>query len=583
MDAKNKRYQFFVIFSLLGILLPALLAIHARPVHGSASLLQSHAEVVILADPDDPYYPLAEEIAGMEDAPLAPDLTTALAYQPDFLLWVASPSSFSDAVFVEFGLTMKGQLSAVSTGIITGSSLESARELWGRSAQVRSEVFFAVNAPNQSARIFEGRIREITQSSVETQPLTKPNFIEALRSADYLTFTGHGGNSYLGLKEGLTLTPADIPSLNSPIVATGSCQTVRPWRENSIALRFVDQGVTAYSGFVFSPNEGYLLGEFDELPFRYTWPDFPIGHVIQSQNRGTMQGYAYFPFQYLLGDPRTSLQTEPPYQMVDDRQKGDERILRLENVPAGVIPIRVTDGADYSFVNVPGVTSASERDPFYNSRLQMADVQNDKLLLLVHEGGDLTLQLRKQIPWYWLPLDILFDSLDHTLIFSQQASGDFLALGFSVLPLLWVGWQLSKRRLTRKQVLPAVAFGVVVSVLQGVYVLARLDDVTIISKEVALSPISLVAAFILSMCGALIFFRARSWIGRFVALSVVTFPTWAPMIFGLLASAVINIFSISELGTPLYNYALGLISVGAFTVGIVVSGLALKFIKPRAK
>lgn len=581
MVTKNKRRRFFVITSLLGMFL--LVGIPAQTVHSSAPLPQSQTGIVVLADPNDPYYPLAEEIAGTEKAPLAPDLTTALAYKPEFLLWVASPSFFLDTVFVEFGLTMKGQPSAVSTGIITGSSIESARELWERSSEVRSQAFFAVNAPNPSARIFEGRIMEITQNSVETQPLTKPNFVNALQSADYLTFTGHGGNSYLGLKEGLTLVPTDIPSLNSPIVATGSCQTIRPWRENSIALRFVDQGVTAYSGFVFSPNEGYLLGEFDELPFRYTWPDFTIGHVIQAQNRGTLQGFAYFPFQFLLGDPRTSLQAEPPYRVVDDRQNGDKRVLKLEDVPAGIIPIRVTGGADYRFVKVPGVTSASGRDPFYNSRLQMVDMQNDKLILLVHEGGDLTIQLRKRIPWYWFPLDILLDSLDHTLIFSQQSSGDMLALGFSVLPLLWVGWQFFKRRFPRKQVRLAATFGIAVSVLQGVYVLARLDDVTISSKEVAFSPLSLLAAFLLSACGALLFIRARSWLGRLVALSVVTFPTWAPMIFGLLASAVINIFSISELGKPLYNYSLGLISVGAFLVSVVFSGLALKYIKPRAE
>lgn len=573
----NKQCQYCVIASLLGMFL--LLGIPAQTVHGSTPPPQSQTELVILADPDDPYYPLAEEIAGTEDAPLAPDLTTALAYQPEFLLWVASPSSFSDAVFAEFGLTMKGQPSAISTGIITGSTLEIARELWERSGQVRSRVFFAVNAPNPSARILEGRITEITQNSVETQPLTKPNFVNALQTADYLTFTGHGGNSYLGLKEGLTLVPADIPFLNSPIVATGSCQTVRPWRDNSIALRFVDQGVTAYSGFVFSPNEGYLLGEFDELPFRHTWPDFPIGHVIQAQNRGTLQGFAYFPFQFLLGDPRISLQAEPPYQVVDDRQNGDERVLKLQNVPAGIIPIRVMGGAEYSFVKVPGGTSASERDPFYNSRLQMVDMQDDKLILLLHNGGDLTLQLRKQIPWYWLPLDILLDSLDHTLIFSQQSGGDMLALIFSVLPMLWAGWQLIKRRFARKQVLLAAAFGVAAALLQGVYVLVRLDNVTIISKDVAFSPLSLVAAFLLSTCGALIFFRARKRIGKVIALTVVTFSCWAPMLFGLLASGAINAFSLSQLGTPIYNYSLGLISVGAFLVSVVFSGLALKYLK----
>jgi hypothetical protein len=51
------------------------------------------------------------------------------------------------------------------------------------------------------------------------------------------------------------------------------------------------------------------------------------------------------------------------------------------------------------------------------------------------------------------------------------------------------------------------------------------------------------------------------------------------MLFGLLASGVINAFSFSQLGTPLYNYSLGLISVGAFLVSVVFSGLALKYLK----
>ncbi len=576
----HKQNNFFIHISLLGMLLNGLLAIQTRVAHASTSLPQSQYEIVILADPDDPYYPLAVEIAEAEGAPLAPNLTTALVYKPVFLLWVASPGSFSDEVLVEFGLTMKGQPSVVSTGIITGSTLDSARELWVRSGEVRSQVFFAVNAPNPSAHIFEGRISEITQGWVETHSFTKSNFITALQSADYLTFTGHAGNSYLGLEEGLKVVTDDIPSLSSPIVVTASCQTFRPWRENSIALRFVDQGAIAYSGFAFSPNEGYLLGEFDGLPFRYTWQDFPIGHVIQVQNRGTLHGFAYFPFQYLMGDPRLSLQTEPPYQILDDQQKGNERFLRLQNVSAGVIPIRITDGAGYRFVNVPGVTAASEQDPFYNSRLQMVNIQSDKLILLLHEGGDLTLQLRKQTPWYWLSTDVLLDSLDHTFIFSQQASGDILALGFSVFPLLWAGWQITKRRLHRKQIILAVALGIAASVLQSGYVLARLDNVTIISKDVGFSPFSAIATLILSTCGALIFFRARTRIGKVVALSIITFASWAPMLFGLLSIAVMNLlFSIPQLGTPLYNYSLGLLSVSSFLISAILSGLALKFIK----
>ncbi len=101
--------------------------------------------------------------------------------------------------------------------------------------------------------------------------MTKTGFIKVLQSADYLTFTGHGSSRSLNLDENIRLTAADVPSLDSVVISTGSCQTVRPWNADSIARRFVDQGAAAYAGFVFSPNEGFLIGEFDGLPFRYTW------------------------------------------------------------------------------------------------------------------------------------------------------------------------------------------------------------------------------------------------------------------------------------------------------------------------
>jgi hypothetical protein len=59
-----------------------------------------------------------------------------------------------------------------------------------------------------------------------------------------------------------------------------------------------------------------------------------------------------------------------------------------------------------------------------------------------------------------------------------------------------------------------------------------------------------------------------------------TFNGWAPMLFGLLASAIINIpYSIPQIGAPLYNYSLGLISVTSFATSLLLSGIGLKFIK----
>lgn len=294
----SKLYQLVVRLSLLGLLIwifPGL------PEGGNTTpvfMRKDQCELVILARSDDPYYPLAIEIAAAENAPIAHNLEDALVCQPEFLVWVVSQTLLSDAVMIEFGLAMKGQTLTVSTGTITASTLDGARHLWESRTDVRGQVFIAANAPNPSAHI-EGQINVFGQTQISTFPLTKDKFISALETEDYLTFTGHGANSFFRLNEDTRVTSADIPDLNAIVVSTGSCQTVRPWNEDSIALKFADQGAAAYSGFVFSPNEGYLIGEFDGLPFRYTWPGFPIGHVIQVQNRGSLQGFAHFPYEVL--------------------------------------------------------------------------------------------------------------------------------------------------------------------------------------------------------------------------------------------------------------------------------------------
>jgi len=574
-----KLYKSFVNIALLGMIVLGLSIVHSMVISASPSISQSQCELVVLANSDDPYYPLAKEIATSENAPIVHSLPDAIACHPIFLLWVVSPTFLSDAVMIEFGQTMKEQSSAISSGIITASTLEQARDLWERRTQVRGQSFFAANAPNPSALIYEGQIIAFAQEQTTTYPLTKTSFENALRAADYLTFTGHGGNKYLKLDESTKITSVDIPSLNAIVISTGSCQTFRLWNQDSIARRFVDQGAAAYSGFVFSPNEGYLIGEFDGLPFRYTWQDFPIGHVIQVQNRGTLQGFAQFPYQYLLGDPRIALQTDPPYHLVDDRQEGERRILTFRDVPPGVIPIRISNAAAYRFVEVPGVTAAAEQDPFYNSRLQMVNIQNDKFILLVHEGGELTLWMRLQAPWYWFLGDILLDSLDHTFIFVQQASGDIIAIVFAVIPLVWTGRQIIRKRLGWQKICLAMVIGIGAIILQGVYVLVRLDQVTIISKAVVFSPLSIVAAFALSMCGALIYFQARSQIGKLTGLFVITSVSWMSMVFGLVLFAAFNTFVfIPETGTALYNYSLGLLSACSFLFTFTLSGLVLWYI-----
>jgi hypothetical protein len=91
---------------------------------------------------------------------------------------------------------------------------------------------------------------------------------------------------------------------------------------------------------------------------------------------------------------------------------------------------------------------------------------------------------------------------------------------------------------------------------------------------VVLSPLSLLAVFILTTCGATIFFHTHSWIGRVLGLFVATFISWSVLAFGLLMIAAINLLGfIPAYGAALYNYSLGLLPVSTFLLTFILFGL----------
>jgi hypothetical protein len=329
----------------------------APSVRSDAGDVRADERTVVLADPGDVYYPLAQEIARAEGLELYPTLDAALAADPVFLLWVVSPAGLSDAALMTFARGLQAHPSAVSTGIISGQSLASARALWQRADQVGGEYLVSASAANPDAHIAP-QITETQGAHLSQSALTYPNLLGALQRADYMTFTGHGGTGYLRLDAHTTLRPADVPALHAAVVASGSCNSFRPWEPDSIALAFVERGAAAYAGFAYSPNEGFLFGEFGGLPFRYTWPDFPIGQVVQIQNRGALQGFASLPYYFLLGDPRIALASAPAYRLVASHETRGVYSIDYADAPAGLIPVRVDGGARYPFVRIPGVGAA---------------------------------------------------------------------------------------------------------------------------------------------------------------------------------------------------------------------------------
>jgi hypothetical protein len=184
--------------------------------------------------------------------------------------------------------------------------------------------------------------------------------------------------------------------------------------------------------------------------------------------------------------------------------------------------------------------------------------------------------MRFQAPWYWFLGDIVLDSLDHTFIFGQQAGGDIMAMVLAVIPLAWTGWQVIRRRLGWQKICLAMAIGIGAIMVQGVYVLVRLDEVTIISKAVAFRRLSIAGGFALSTCGALIYLQARSQMGKVTGLLVITSVSWTSMVLGLVLVGGFNAFVfVLEGGPALYNYSLGLLPACSFLFTFTLSGLAL--------
>mgnify|MGYP005831545629 CR=1 FL=1 len=518
----------------------------------------------VLCDPKDPYYALAVEISRVEELPLFHTLERALARDPRFLLWVASPAWLSDKALVHFGLALAARRSAVCPGIITGATLEDARALWRRAAEAHAGKIYAVDGEHPAAGVEHGRILAAGAGAPSGAPLTPAALADALKDADYLTFTGHGGGSYWKLAEGVHFTSADLPPLPPSVIATASCQGVRFDLPSSMALAAVARGAAAYAGFLFSPNEGYLFGEFDGLPLRFTWPGAPVGEVVRLQNRGAVQGFAAFPFYWLVGDPRIALEREAPLTVLRIESARGVRTFHYGEVPAGVYPLRIREGASYGFIEIAGLTDACDDDPLFNSRLQTAVRGSDRLLLVAHPGGHLTIHLHRKPPWYRRLTKPLLDGLDHTLLVIPPGGGDLICLLASGLALIGVILLIRQGALPPAVLLPAFLGGLAVGLSYLLYASLRLEKVSVSTKPASLGSAALIGSALLAACGVVYWIAARTPVRRAAAVAAGAFPSLAPAVVAFAAVFGFNTFlARPRLGAGIYNYALAWMPLAA--------------------
>ena len=504
---------------------------------------------------------LPSRLPAAESLTLVESFADLTALSPRHVLWVAAPEELSDEEMVAAGHFL-GEFGDTSIGIITGSTRESARALWLRARQADGTraAYAIAKDPRTGVGIAAGLVVE-TPEGTARHSLTKESFVEYLTRVDYMTFAGHGGAGYLGLPDYVRIGAGDLPPLPPIVVATASCNTLRPWAAGSIALDFVDKGAVAYAGFVYSPISGYLLGQYRDLAYRHTWPGFTVGEVIAVQNRGTLKSFASFPYFFLIGDPRLHLRAEAPYQLTGDRISGDERMVQYEEVPAGVVPVRIRDGAGYGFAEIPGVGSFADDDPFYNGRVQAIDRGGDKLMLVVHQGGPLVVQLRRSAPWHRAVVRPVIDALDHNFVYLPQTGPPPPASGL-VVWLLTLIWGVKARKERERPLLVRSFFaGVSLAAPVGFYLLARSGDIAVTSKAVTPSPWVVVDLCMLVAAAAYIFLVSRSWRGRVSAVAIGSLPALGPALFSLVGITAANYRMATALGVGIYSHHMGALSM----------------------
>ena len=525
---------------------------------------------VVLCHPDDRYRLLAMEIARREGIPLVDSLDEAFSARPTFLLWVVSPARLSDRVATSFNAALDRRPTRVSFGLITGSTVESARMLYERGKHPRPGPAFSVIGEDTFSRPHIVEFHDAARPQW-TRLSGTSDVLARLDQGSYVHFAGHGGGGYWALWEGETLRTASIPRLPPLVISTMSCQTSRVWERDSIALRFVDQGAAAYSGFYYSPISGYHIGE-EEGPFRYTWPDVPIGHVVQLVNEGALKSYARVAFHLLLGDPRLSLRPDPPCRFVDSVDAADARTLSCADAPPGMIPVRIPGGARYEFIDLGGRGSAWTGEAFFNRRLQTTVIGEDRFVLVEHDGGRLDLRLRDTPPPGWLAVHPLVDALDDHLVGSadRRHGGDLIAVAVAILALVPVTRRVWRGRVPWRAAGLSVALGLAAGILHAAYGTARQHELVIVTKPIVFSPLAAVGTGVLVAAGAVLFFTAGSWRGRVTAAVIATLVGWLGVIIRGGMSLVANVAIASTAGLDVWIYRMpGYPIVLAVVTGLV--------------
>ncbi len=529
---------------------------------------ETFAETVIFSLSDDPYYTLAEEISETEGISIYQTFKDVAEARPVFLLWVVAPENLSENVLMDFSAKLKELGTSISVGIISGKTINSARELWKGSSQIPVNNYAIINGTKKNK--IEPQIICSGDGQTDNIELTKDNILTAMQNSDTVQISLEGAaGSWFDQSMDITVKSESIPELDGCIIQNYGCNTFRPWAENSIAFACVNKGASAYCGFVYSSVAGTRFGDYTDISTIYTWDKFPLGHLIQLQNHAAMQSYANVLHYFMLGDPRIYCRSEAPYEIVSDETSSNARIIKMSNVESGLIPIYIEDGAGYDYIRIQGLTSSVLDSNNFNSRLQMIDINEDKYIVIDNDSEMLTIELQRQAPFFQTVANNILCFLDS--IFTQnQGSSQPMLFALPFFTLFMTG--LIRKRYCRHQLIAALIFGAVIAGVAVTYILIRANSITVTNIPVKLNWFFITGIFIYTGYGELLYSRTKKLKGRLKAVLVANFNTLVSFLVlagGLLVRRLIasETFSINKPGYPWF-----------FTFEALIVGVVLYFI-----
>lgn len=530
-------------------------------------------QTVVVAQPTDPYYSLAQTIAQTEQLVLVDTFADVFAYQPTYVILVAAPSSLTQEQFLAIGQMMRDAAYYPGLGIITGSTLAQATQLWARKDLVQASHAYLGGDQEVTQLVYEPTIFKLSDTPPQKIALTKASLMEELQQADYFYWGRHVGQVTWYWNEGTAtwsendqLMVQELPPLKPVVIYTPSCGSLRPWVADSIALGFVDHGAAAYIGNVNSPfHTGALLRKDLAVPGLSSWPEFPLGLVAQVENRAAVKAYFKTPQFFMLGDPRISLLKAAPYQILSDQYRTDgARVIAGTSTQIGMLAVKIANGAPAEYLTMKGVTAVSEHDLFHNSKLQTLNVGADKYILFLHQGGPFQIDLAPTAPVGWWLMDALSDALDYAWVVMwldvRVVNAPLLAMVSLIVFVIVLGVKVFRQKSALRTYRAIFIVGACFTGLRLLYYWARFDDYTVSANLVNPTTFSILlgaGGLFANVAGGLMVIQdAKRVTGRLLGLVFAVLPQFVLTGFYLLFITLMNVaVEVTKMTAPwLWNY-----------------------------